>query len=324
MTVNQGFTSIQEFSDVITEKWQINFDQALAAADSLIGDLYEIVDTPGTGAHISFINGVQAQLEELGDTEGLTYQTISATTVTENWVRKGKGLMISRSKWNNPTSQRLFQKQLDSLVQLVGYSRFQRIVEIFNNGETIPSYDTGQAIFSTTHSLNGITFSNLLANNPLTPEGFNAARAVIQSVPLGPSADGQGFAGLPATEMQLELKVFAPSALQLTLETLLNQGLLPAGSYANTVGNVLKDAAKYVITDMLTDPNDWIMVATMTAVKPFAVVRQESSSSALVPLIADDNEMVASNNVYRWALNMFEQLYMIHWYLAVKSTAANS
>jgi hypothetical protein len=313
MTVTNGYSDIQEFSDVITTDFQVKFESAINQGAALYNDLLTVVTSDGLGAHIPFID----HWEGLDDIE-LNEQPTSVTTVpislNENFGRKAKMLQISATSWMNPGLQSLMTTQINALAAEAAYSRGRSIAAILNDGETVPSYDIGQGVFSQTHSLNGVTFSNLLIGNPLTPDGFQAARTVLETVPLGPEGDG-----LPVSDM-LDYTIVIPPALRFTAETLFNQGLLPAGSYANTVGNVLKSAAKIIVSPLLDDPNDWYLIATLAGIKPFVTVRAANSNPALIPLLDETMPHVYELNLYRWVLNLFEETHAVHYYQMVKCT----
>lgn len=314
-TTTTGYNDIQHFSDVVVDQWQIKFDSLVAAGAGQYNDFLTEITTDGLGAHIPFINKWE-KLDEVELNEPLTEVDTIPLSLNADFGRKGKILRISKTNWMNPSAQSRMMTQINTLVAEAAYSRARAIARVWNDGEVIPSYDAGKAVFATDHNLgHGPDFSNYLIDNPLTPEGYSRAKAALKNVPLGPDGDG-----LPGDLWEFTLVV--PNSLEFTAKTLLNQGLLPAGSYANTVGNVLQSDAKLIISPLLDDPNDWILIATLAGIKPFACIKAENSNPSLIPLIEEWMEHVYNLNWYKWKLDLFEQIETVHYYQMVKNTAS--
>jgi len=126
-------------------------------------------------------------------------------------------------------------------------------------GATNLCYD-GQAFFSTSHSEGDSgTQSNLLTGTGSTVAqlkvDLNAAISAMRSY-----KDDQGE---PFNEGEMKLKIVAPVALEGNLRELLNAQII-----SNTT-NTLKGIASLELSSRLTDANDWYLINTAGAVKPF-------------------------------------------------------
>src|SRR5690242_6749626 len=98
MTVKTGYSTIQEFSDAITDLWQVKFGSLIAEGAAQYQEYTKVVPTEGYGARIRFIDTWQ-KLDDVEKNQDLNIVTTIPTMLTENFGRKGKILQISTYDW---------------------------------------------------------------------------------------------------------------------------------------------------------------------------------------------------------------------------------
>jgi hypothetical protein len=315
MPQNQPIASIAALSDLVTTKWQVDYPAALNATGKLADLLSSEVVTNTESAQLAFINTWKG-LEEIPLYGNPTYESVIAEYFTVRIARYAKAIRIGRFNWAEPNAQSLLMTQLDGLVADAAARRTRRISFLLENGDssTVTSYD-GSNLFST-HTLNGVSFDNLLTGNPLDATGIQAAKDVLKSVPLGP--DGTS---LPTDNARFVVVV--PHQLEFTAATLFNAtltGTFTSGSGSLADFNPIKQFGDYEVSTFLTDPNDWYMFMIIPGISPFVSVRHVEQEGSLIPRIAANDINVIERNEYLWNLQVIEETYPVHYYTMVKCT----
>ena len=305
-----GFESIVELSDAVISEFSIRYSEAIQGEANKLNFLTKEIVTNTEAVNIPFINRWD-QLDELELHGDIDYSTVTGEYINRRIKRFGKGLNISKFSWEAPESQSILMTRLDALVAEAAFLRSRRIAYNLNNGDSIITAYDGQNLFSNTHTLNGITFDNLLAGNTLDATGFNNAREVLKTVPLG--KDGSY---LP-TEMAT-FYIVIPSALEeLARLTLANDYIYEDNK---TSTNPWKGAAEMVVSSLLTDPNDWYLLMTLPGISPFATIKHNTSSASLIAHVSESDPNVEKNAYYEWTCQVFEETYPVHFYQMVKCT----
>lgn len=310
-----GLQTIEEFSDLVTTQWQVKFD-AIIKSQSALGEALALqVITDTEEARVPFFDRWPG-LKQLGINEEKSYETLVADYITVAISRFANGLTLSKTKWSDSVTQSLVMSQIDALVSEVALAPTRRVVDVCNYGETA-AYNgqlDGVPYFSTSHTINGYNYSNLI-HEPLDADGFQAAISALSQAPLGP--DGEA---LPLEGAEFHL-VFHPARIQDVGLLLDSSTIALANIFAK---NPWQGYAKQWPTPWLISEDDWMLFMTLPGVKPFATVRNSASTGSLIPNIADDDYLVRTRNLYTWDVDLLQNSAPIHPYQGLKSMPSSS
>jgi len=138
------------------------------------------------------------------------------------------------------------------------------LIEYMIAGTANLSYD-GVAYFATTHPNVAGNQSNLLTGSGVTAakfaDDFNAARAAMINF--------KDEKGNPYNEGVGDFLCVIPPGLQNIAEQVFNASLI------SSTTNVLKGAAKIMVSSRFTDVNDWYLAELSGAVKPFILQERQ-------------------------------------------------
>jgi len=305
---NVGFQTIAEFSELVVEQFQHRWGAAIAAAQKFNEFTQEII-VDQEGVIIPFINSWEG-LKEIGLHDNPTGTTFVAEYMQAEIKRFNRFAVASVYDWADAKSRSLVMNQLDAIVAEGAFLRSRRIIRALQLGDTsaIQAYD-GQNLFSNSHTVNGNSFDNLLTGLSLNTSGFNQARLRLQQIPLGP--DGTYLPTEGAT-----FTLIIPPALDVDAELLLNSTTIYEDNKNAT--NPMKSAAQKIVSNQLTDDNDWYLLMSLGSIKPFVTVKHSTSTDSLIPFIADTDLNVVKNKLYEWHLDKIENTVPVHFYQMVK------
>jgi len=303
--------SIVELSDMVLDGWNIKYAEAIRGASSQFNMLAQTQRTNTEKVNIPFRN-TWDQLKSMELHEDMPYETKTAEFITRAIARYGKGVQISKFEWEEPHAQSVLMNAIDALVAETSYRKARAIANVLENGDTgsILAYD-GLNVFATNHTLNNTTFSNLITGQNLDAAGFQVAKARLRRIPLG--ADGS-FLPMEAAKFFLVV----PPELEEDARLLLNSDTIARENI--TARNPWQGAAEPIISELLTDTNDWYLIATTPGLSPFVTVEHTTSSPTLKAYIAETDRNVSENNLYQWNLQILEETYVVHYYQMVKVT----
>jgi phage major head subunit gpT-like protein len=183
------------------------------------------------------------------------------------------------------------------------------MMELVVAGSSGLCYD-GQAFFSASHSEGASgTQSNLLSGTGVTlaqlKTDFDAAVAAM----LG-FKDDQGQP-MQEDDSRMKLLIVAPGALRAKFQELLNS------SFIATSDNVMKGAAELVISNRLTDANDWYLFDMGGVVKP--LILQENMPVEFAALEGESTEGFM-RRFYHYGVEWYGNVGYGMWQKAVKTT----
>lgn len=303
-----SFNSILELSDLIVTEFQLKYGEYLKAEGRWGELLSNEVVTNTLGADIPFVDK-WFNLSEYEVNEAMAYKTIVGEKVHVDIKKFGKNLEISKFVWKDPVSQSVLRQQLDALVGEVARLKTRQIMSSLALGDTsaVVAYD-GQNLFSSSHSLNGATFDNLLSGS-LDLSGFNTALTKLRSIPL---CDDGSY--LPMDSAKFYLVV--PPALEKDARLVVRSTTVyESNKFAD---NPFNGAAEIIVSGLLTDANDWYLVATLPGLSPFVTVRNVESNGALIPRVAETDVNVIERNMYLWSCQVIQKTVPVHYYQMVK------
>lgn len=135
-------------------------------------------------------------------------------------------------------------------------------------GDSTLCYD-GQYFFDTDHPIGetGSTQSNKITT-ALDAAAFNTARGMLRTM--------QDDAGRPTFNNNMDLLLVVPPALESTAATILEAQIGASGAT-----NIYQGQARILVSNWLTDTNNWYLLNTAGTIKPFIVQEREFN-----PLIA--------------------------------------
>lgn len=145
--------------------------------------------------------------------------------------------------------------RVQSLAEAAVKHKDQMIIELLANGFTEKGYD-GQAFFATNHPGAEGTQSNT---------GTDALSAPALQAAISQMAKLKDDSGRPLGVLADTLIV--PADLEWKALELLTSTLKPGGETNDA--NVLRGRLGLIVSPYLTDPNDWFVCATKSALKPF-------------------------------------------------------
>lgn len=314
----EAISTIVELSEFVTTQWDVKFPEALDAASKQFENFTMNIVTKQLGVEIPFINTWEdlENIELYGDP---TYTTVRAQKINRTIERYAKGITIGKPNFADPVAQSLLLNQLGSLVSAAARRRSKAIMDALKNGDSsaVPVYDevtTTQNLFSNTHTLNGITFDNLLTGG-LNITNLQLGLDKLNAIPLGP--DGEY---LPMTDAKIFCVI--PTQLTATLDlinnstTIYEQNIVATNPYKGIVEKISDNYFN-------ADANDWYMIAVFQGLSPFVTVEHVDSDPGLKEFISEDDPQVAEKLRYRWLISLLEETYPVHYYQMIKFVNSN-
>jgi len=166
------------------------------------------------------------------------------------------------------------------------------------NGLTLLCYD-GQFFFDTDHVDPGATYqtnqSNKLTGSGVTIAAFRTDYEVARAAMMN-FKDGQG------RPMKITpTHVMVPPALEGVARQILNSEFYNAGSVAASVSNVWKGTAELVVEPLLSDANDWYLLALDQPVKP--LIFQNRRQPEFIPMDKPDGEVAFMRRRFMYGID---------------------
>jgi phage major head subunit gpT-like protein len=304
--------AVRALDRAVTTAYQIEFDKTLSQLQDF-NDMTMEIPTDSLEAKVVFTNHWNG-LEQIEFNENVPQTSVTGEIYTIYARRYAKSVWVPKYDYKSPSSQAIIMNNVRAMAREASVQRARRIAYILANGDStaVQTYDSVN-LFSDSHTLNGVTWDNLQAG-ALSASTFETAKQKLRQIPLGP-----GGSYLPTENANFWLIV--PPALEKDARLILNNQYL-YDQTGNSTGvpatNPYANAAKLVVSSLLTDSNDWYMILDLPSIKPFATVRSADSTGALVSIMGENDKDVANLQIYQWFVNLIEETYPIHYYLMIK------
>jgi len=269
---------------------------------------------PGTGRRIHFPFLLpNAQLEWLKEGNPHVYRQMEGHDVEIEFQKLAGGHEVRLLDLGTPFFNDLIMRQIEGLAVQLRHKPVQRISTILEDGDSDTYYTMwdGELLFSNSHSINGVTWDNLLGG-ALSSTTFRTAMTTLDTVPLGP--DGE-----PLYMGASKYYLVVPPALKFTAMELMNSSWnVDTGTARGSYENILKGAAEVIVLPDLTDTNDWYLIAEYPSTKPFVHIQNPEHPATLISEIDWNSPNVLNNDRYQWSVKTFQEVYPTQFFQMVK------
>src|SRR5690606_17829760 len=186
MATLSTISQLENYNNVLSDVFNVSYNQAVGAADNWAGRYAKIVTTDTQDVNLPFL------LQSMGDKESLIGEPPDYL-MTNGYMQQvplkkwGNAARIPIAEFENSQYQTQLMDDVQTLATELAYYPVIKICDILNNGNTsaYPVWD-GQNYFSNSHVLpNGSSFDNLLSGN-LDATNLVAAIALLKTVQYGP------------------------------------------------------------------------------------------------------------------------------------------
>jgi len=299
-------------SETLQKEYDVNYAEALSRVEPWHNDLVSTFSVKQEAVLFPFIyNDLFLTTGNVGD--DVSFRRLVGEYVRIQVKKAFGGVEIKQTDFNDPMMQSILVRHVQGLATQMSFYPMQRLCDALRLGDTDAYYTVydGQQLFSSAHVINGQAFDNL-ETGVLSAVNLNNAIVKLQTVPAGPSGRLMPMVGA-------KYHLVIPPALASTARQILNNEWIGDGAGA-TVQNVYKGLAIPHVTEFLTDTNDWYVIAELPNNKPFIRVVNDAAQPGLQPEMNPTDPTVLHQDVYRWSIKSFEEIFPGQFWQMVKYT----
>jgi hypothetical protein len=261
--------------------------------------------------------GSYARWHEIGTAIKTTDLKYEYATVALKKISDSLG--IEKNDFEDPDMRAQIMNEVAIKAASLENRLWRRFLDMLAAGDTDPYWTVqdGKQLFANDHSLFGQTVDNLLTGNldALNPQPFIDALNALTQIPW---TEGEY---LPTDGMQFYL--VAPWGLRYEAKKLISNSQVWQSNIVSE--NVFQNEVTPIITNQLTNQDNWYIIATRGNMRPVAHSKHKVFGNwSIVPKIAETDENVYQRDRYEWFMSAQRAIWPVGYFLMVKVIGGQS
>lgn len=244
---------------------------------------------------------------------------LAAEEVTIELEKISDGVSISTLDATDPDLRAALMGEVESKAMSLQTRILYRIAEILEGGDTDTDFvvQDGEQLFSTTHSLFGRTYSNIVTGNldPTDPTAFEAAVTRSRNIPW---TNGEY---LPMQGAQRILMV--PPGLAFKASSLVD----PTKAFQTNINsdNPYAGIARVVVTEALQNADNWYLITLLNGLTPFTWARHAVYGNwQMIDKSRPEDENVHQRDMLEWDWFSYQTVWPTGYPFVIKGIGGQS